>query len=95
MKYQHDCEACVYLGEYGYHAPMVEGTEWKEVELYHCKQAGSCMGGSIIARYGSKGSNYASCPVSLIRRDYLTRAAGEMSTYCPAIIEGYRRSTLL
>lgn len=44
-RYQHDCDACVFLGYYG------------NVDLYCCNQHGHP---TVIARYSSTGSDYSS-----------------------------------
>jgi hypothetical protein len=46
MRYQHDCENCTPLGEYG------------EFDLYHCEQGGAYP--TVIARYGDDGPEYQS-----------------------------------
>jgi hypothetical protein len=45
-RFEHDCDRCVSLGEYGAH------------DLYVCEH---CAGGpTVIARYGSEGKEYTS-----------------------------------
>lgn len=52
-RFKHDCDSCDFLGQYnGY-------------DLYFCARADSSMGGSVIARYGNDGSNYASSGMSV------------------------------
>ena len=88
-KFQHNCEVCEYLGTITYPAPHRKDgkdyTEQKSADLYCC--AGEIMGASIIARHGSNGSDYASCPASIIRTNYLKM--NEFSTCGPALIAGY------
>jgi hypothetical protein len=45
-RYQHDCTACTYLGQY------------KEFDLYFCPQGGNIP--TVIARYGNDGPEYQS-----------------------------------
>ena len=45
MRYEHDCDRCIALGEH------------EEADLYFCEQAGDP---TIIARYGSDGPDYTS-----------------------------------
>jgi hypothetical protein len=45
MRYQHDCEQCVPLGEYN------------EFDLYFCPQGGMP---TVVARYGNAGKDYNS-----------------------------------
>lgn len=52
-KFQHDCDTCTFLGTFFDH------------DVYHC---GNNMGnGSIIARYGSDGPEYASMPLDALK----------------------------
>lgn len=46
MRYEHDCNNCVPLGQH------------KECDLYFCKQGGSAD--TIVARFGSEGPDYMS-----------------------------------
>lgn len=46
MRYKHDCDTCVSLGEY------------EEYDLYHCYQKG--MGATVVARYGDEPHEYLS-----------------------------------
>ncbi len=45
MQFQHDCEKCIYLGE------------WQGHDLYWCAQGGRP---TVIARWGDDGPNYQS-----------------------------------
>ena len=45
MRYKHDCDKCVYLGEYG------------DADLYFCNQSGIK---TVIARYSDEPSDYIS-----------------------------------
>lgn len=87
--YQHDCDQCVWLGSITFPAPLSTGqAPLTNADLYYCER---CDGGTVIARFSSKGSNYASCPVNIIEQSYLPRLAvhNQMSTACPALIVGY------
>lgn len=54
-RFTHDCDGCVFLGR------LVDaGTD---TDVYFCER---CDGGSLILRYASEGSQYASMPVALI-----------------------------
>lgn len=56
-RFKHDCKACIFLGTYAGH------------DLYYCKGSeSSSMGGSLIARYGNDGSNYASSSPSITHK---------------------------
>lgn len=93
-QYEHDCDRCEFQGRYTYDAPMVNGTEELSVDLWYCPCADPDMGGSVIARASSEGSDYGSSPVSIIESSYLPRSqAGErMSTCGPALVECYYRT---
>lgn len=54
-QFMHDCDVCQFLGEY----------EWcgDRYDLYYCPR---CDEGSVIARYGSEGSEYKSVPVAVL-----------------------------
>jgi len=56
MRFTHDCGTCKPLGT------------WGEFDLYHCPGS---FGGSVIARYGSEGPQYASYPVDVFRSAYI------------------------
>lgn len=51
MRFTHDCDDCQSLGEHGVY------------DLYYCPKSDE---GSIIARYGSKGSEYTSMSIPLM-----------------------------
>jgi hypothetical protein len=56
--FQHDCQACMFLGvwrEVGEHA--------ESFDIYFCQ---STDGGSVIARFGDGGPEYASGPISAL-----------------------------
>ena len=91
-RYIHDCLCCTYLGSVSYPAPHnTEEKEWTEekyAELYCCT-AGRyepAIGRTIIARFSSKGSDYASSPHTLIAKGY---HQNEQSTSGPALIAAY------
>ncbi len=52
-RYKHDCRKCKYLGQH------------KEYDLYHCYNC-ALEKGTVIARYGNDGWEYASTPILLI-----------------------------
>lgn len=64
-QYEHDCEACVFLGRCAYVDPH-SGIE-VNADLYHCK--GILEGGTIVARVGDEPADYASTPVNYAERD--------------------------
>lgn len=69
-RYRHDCDSCIYLGAFG------------RFDLWHCPH---CDGGSVIARYGDEGAQYASGPINLWRN---------LATTTPDVLamqEGIRR----
>ena len=70
----HDCAPCVFLGSEA------------EYDFYYCANAELDMGGSIIARFGSDGPEYASCTVQIIRlRLASARAAGDAVPNGPTV----------
>lgn len=50
-RYEHDCDRCVYLGQH------------QEHDLYYCEQ--DAAGRTLVARYGSDGSDYYSSGIAL------------------------------
>ena len=73
-RFVHDCDGCVHLGSDGEH------------DYYFCAKAEAFMGGSIIARSGDEGPDYASCTVSIIRmRLDSARAAGDVIPNGPTV----------
>jgi hypothetical protein len=46
-RYQHDCDQCVFLGQ------------WNEYDLYFCGEQGDVFT-TVIARYGNEGCEYSS-----------------------------------
>lgn len=52
----HDCDECRFLG----HFESDQGS-W---DLFHC--AGGILGGSVIARFGNSGHEYASTPLKIL-----------------------------
>ena len=46
-RFTHDCDGCRFLGQF------------ERFDLYFCQK---CDGGSVIARYGDEGDEYASAP---------------------------------
>jgi len=52
-RYTHDCPACLFMGRHG------------QYDTYFCpKSQGDGDSGSVIARYGNEGHEYASSPTS-------------------------------
>jgi hypothetical protein len=73
-RFVHDCNGCVHIGSDAEH------------DYYYCAKAESDMGGSIIARSGDEGPDYASCPVSIIRiRLESARSAGDTIPSGPTV----------
>ena len=52
-QWTHDCDSCQFLGSRD------------EYDIWFC--AGSLLGGSVIARYGSDGPDYLSMPVNILK----------------------------
>ena len=69
--YDHDCDACRFLGTVSGPRPMYAVANPPQVssDLWYCKQADSSMGGSVIARHSSEGWNYSSSPIKLLSKD--------------------------
>lgn len=90
-RFQHDCDACQFLGHVYYPGPLITGeSPLRHADLYFCKQADAAMGSTVIARFSSKGSDYASTPVRILEGHYLKSAAqGHLSTSGPALIAAY------
>lgn len=96
-KFHHDCDACEFLGRFKYDAPLADGTTTPlECDLWRCTSGPSrILGGSIIARFSSKGPDYAS-----MARDILVTVLEDIkirdrhSTYTPALAEGFERSRI-
>lgn len=94
--FEHDCERCVFLGKHTYHAPHCtekheEYTILTTVDLYYCPGCENDMGGSLIARFQSEGSEYASMPASLLLRER-KRMTAQPSTHGPAMLEALDRA---
>ena len=54
MRYQHDCDKCVFLGEFN------------QYDLYCCpERESSACGPTMLARYGNEGFEYTSCDVTV------------------------------
>lgn len=71
-RYEHDCKVCQFLGQY------------KEFDLYYCRpskeSSGKVMGGSVIARYSSEGSNYKSSDLSILLKSAINELAYGIGT---------------
>jgi hypothetical protein len=52
-RYKHDCDACKFIGNH------------LQYDVYHCS---GILGGSVIARFGNKGSEYASAPLEIAKQ---------------------------
>lgn len=61
-RFDHDCSRCVFLGhcDYTYEGRLLVS------DLYACDSQQSALGPSFIARFGSKGPDYASMPAKLL-----------------------------
>ena len=62
-RYVHDCNKCIYLGEYRQPPEGDSSSITVYYDLYFCqgpKIKGVRSGGSVLARYGSEGSYYTS-----------------------------------
>lgn len=98
-RFKHDCESCVFLGHIYYPAPHYKPDEngeykdlytvFKHADLYYCAQSDSSMGGTVLARFSSEGSDYASTPIKLLLQVHQESAHAGMSTAGPAIIAAY------
>ncbi len=57
----HDCDGCVFLGRYQYRAETFDRKiGLRDYDLYICVSGLGQIDVSLIARYGSEGSEYAS-----------------------------------
>jgi hypothetical protein len=66
-KFQHDCDKCKFLGEFTYQAPLLDDKFVETTtDLYHCGDCDALFGGSVIARFSDRDSDYASAPVKII-----------------------------
>jgi len=54
----HDCQSCI----------LLESNSEAERDYYYCPKSSSDMGGSLLARFGSEGPEYASYPMIIARR---------------------------
>ena len=89
MTYPHNCPVCRLLGEpFTYDAPLVEGTERTTVDLYYCAETE--LGGTILARYGNGGCEYASTAIDILK-NFVEDQNLLRATHGPALREGYRR----
>ncbi len=68
-KFKHDCDTCRFLGTVeGPHPRMaVKNPPHVAADLWYCERAE--LGGSVIARYSDEGSDYSSCPITLLSKD--------------------------
>jgi hypothetical protein len=62
-RYTHDCKACVFLGRNDNF-----DTYWCPAEAF----SKETMGGSVVARYGNEGAEYASGPLKMYLTTELT-----------------------
>jgi hypothetical protein len=58
--FDHDCEACVYLGSTLMGQERKKWTDW-----YVCPNGG--LGGSLVGRFDSEPSEYWSMPIRMVR----------------------------
>ena len=66
-RWTHDCEGCRYLGRCDYRDPW--SGRWVPPDLYHCLKAeGGLGGGTVLARVGHEGHEYASTPLEFAER---------------------------
>lgn len=77
-RYIHDCDDCIGLGKFSL------GN--RRFDLYFCPR---CDGGSVLARYGDRGSDYASSPLDIL--DRLLEEPSQHSAGSNALLEAYRR----
>jgi hypothetical protein len=89
--FKHDCQKCDYLGSITFPARYInkEGNEYtkpQKADPYCCGSEKSLEGKSIIARFSSEGSSYASSPTQIIRSHYFSNS---LATATPALIAGY------
>lgn len=88
--YKHDCSRCHHLGSIVYPAPYsLNGRKWTEMrraDLYICN-IGQTLGPDLIARFSSRGSDYASSMAKLMKEHYLKQ--DEFCTHGPALIAAY------
>lgn len=63
-RFTHDCQQCRHLGGLDYFD--VWSKEWIRTDMYFCEKAS--RSGSVLARYGHEGSEYASMPLYLAER---------------------------
>lgn len=93
-RYKHDCDSCQFLATIYYPAPHYNSDAadgkasvyhvHKHADLYFCK----CDGGTVIARFSSKGSDYASRPMFIRAEDGSARDSNGVcgwSTAGPAL----------
>lgn len=66
-RYTHDCPDCEWRFQSG------------AFDMYFCARADTDMGGSIIARYGNDGSEYASYPLAILFRPI---ASADQTAHC-------------
>lgn len=55
-RFEHDCTSCIFMGSDD------------ENDFWFCPRCETDMGGSVIARFSSEGSEYRSAPVSIAQR---------------------------
>lgn len=86
--YEHDCDACKYLGTYTHLASSSDEQD-KFIDCYWCVNPEHRSLDSVIGREGSDGSNYASShpPEAFADKNYLQHAR---SWYLFALIQASR-----
>lgn len=63
--YTHDCDVCEFLGSVEGPDPYRDDCPRTRWDLYYCP---SSSRGTILARDGNEGSEYLSCPLSILQR---------------------------
>jgi len=83
--FEHDCDKCHYLGTIRYPEPLSTGKQvFTNADLYFCANS---YDDSLIARFSSEGSDYASCMHSLVEQGLTPDSSGRKgwSTAGPAL----------
>lgn len=102
--YKHDCDQCIFLGNFTYAAPHGSGVgadrrEWTvdlTVDCYYCPS--KSMGGTMIARFGSEGPEYSSCSADIMDKQIkklMETPPNQLSTFKRGTIEAYLRAEKL
>jgi len=87
-RYKHDCDDCVLVGAITYPAPLSTGTApMRNADLYYCANSDAADGGSVLARFSSRGSDYASVSLKILKHHYIKE--DHCSTNGPALIAAW------